>query len=162
MSAPILINSFRTAVRPPSPEDLGFKSFVVTDADAVEIPGIVSIEELRLNGHTIPQYVDHKVPKDSTLQTFDTLRMANYRLEVGPRGVPVLERSQGSNDGKWQLGSVVMVKGEWEDDAPAANADGLDALTKEELRAKATDLGITDFNDRTNKADLLALIRAKA
>ena len=111
------VAAFRSPIAAESAEDLGFRQFVVTDVQAVEVPGCLEIEEVRLNGAQIPPFEDHSVPVDGTHKNFQTLRVGNYALVPGPKGEPILLRGLNSNDGHWQLGSTVAVKGKWEEKA---------------------------------------------
>jgi hypothetical protein len=100
------IKPFDTIPRGPSPEIQGFKAFTVEDPDGLPLPGYASVQEVRLGVQDIPESIDHRVPTDATHRNFKTLRVYNWTLHNG-----VLLRGANSNDGKWQKGATVWVKG---------------------------------------------------
>jgi len=104
---------FEQPTREQSPEELGFRRFVVTNRDALALPGCTEVEEVRLGRAPVPAFELHSVPTDSTHRNFKTLRVHNYMLAQGDDGTPVLLRGLNSNDGKWQIGAEVYVRGEW-------------------------------------------------
>lgn len=116
MSEPQTVNRFAPAMQTLSAEDQGFRQFTAEESGYISTPGCLAIEELRLGLHPIPQYEDHQVPKDLTQKNFDTIRIPNYQLVEGPGGVTAVVRSLNSNDGRWQIGAVIYIKGRWADE----------------------------------------------
>lgn len=154
ISAPIEIPSaFHIPVQSLSPEDQGYRRIDVTEAtEYLEVPGLVEIDELKIGAYVVPAYEDHVVPIDTTETRFNTLRLRNYALsEVN--GKQCLLRGKNSNDGKWQAGAVLFVKGTWSDDV----SDDLTNMTLKDLKPIAEELGIP--HNRVARHDLIGLIR---
>jgi len=114
------INNFTRPVAPASLESQGFRSFDIVNADYVELPNCLTVEEVRLNGRVIPEFHEQQVPTDTTHTRFETHRVRMYMLDADAAGHPALMRSQSSNDGKWQVGAKLHVRGTWADQKPAA------------------------------------------
>lgn len=100
------VKPFDVIPRGTSPESEGFKAFIVEDPDGIALPGYVSVSAVKLGVNDMPQSQDHRVPTDGTHKNFKTLRVYNWQLHNG-----VLLRGANSNDGKWQKGATVWVKG---------------------------------------------------
>jgi hypothetical protein len=102
-------------------QEQGYRQFEITSAQEVETPGLLEIEELvfgwNKNGHhsetMIPPYTEHKVPLDTTESRFQDVRYQNYALAENQDGVPVVIRGSSSNDGNWQVGGFLLIKGKW-------------------------------------------------
>lgn len=93
-----------------------FRSFVIAREDSVDIPGCLSVEEVRLNGFPIPEYEVESVLSDLTRKKHHDVSIALWKLVPGPSG-PILLRGTKSNDGNWQKGSILSVKGTWDESA---------------------------------------------
>lgn len=130
----------------------GFRIFPITRSQGVDLPGCVSVEEVRLDGMVIPPYVDEKVLDDLTFQNRSSVRVPLYHLVGGPNG-PMVVRSLKSNDGAWQVGSTLSVKGVWSD-----NSAAYELMTLKDLKEEANALGIT-IPHNTPKAEVIAMIR---
>lgn len=102
-----------------NPESEGFKKFTVVNADFVEVPGCSKVEVVKLGIHTIPPFEMHDVPRDATHSRFDTIKVYNYQL-IDKDGIPALLRGLNSNDGKWQVGATVYIKGDFKKTEKAA------------------------------------------
>lgn len=152
MASPAVINLFPHQSAAVTDPNQGFRIFTVTRTQGVDLPGCVSLEEVRLNGHTIPPYVDEKVLDDLTFQNRSTVRVPLYHLVGGPNG-PMLVRSLKSNDGAWQMGATISVKGQWND-----NSEGYEMMTLKELKEEASSLGVV-IPSNTPKAEVIAMIR---
>jgi len=126
-----MVNPFLNPPRTVALESQGYKRFEITDTQFILVPGCISIESVLLNTKPLPPYEDHVVPIDTTERHYDTLRVPNYQLFEGPNGME-LHRGLNSNDGRWQIGSVVMIRGEWDEDAvaEAANEGALETVPK--------------------------------
>lgn len=92
-----------------------FRTFTVTRPDGVDLPGCLTIDEVLLDGHPIPAFITEKVMVDATRKNHEHIDVPLYMVVDGPEG-PILQRSLKSNDGRWQVGSQVSIKGTWDDD----------------------------------------------
>jgi len=101
----------------------------------------------------IPPYVDERVLLDTTMKNFKDLRIPLYDLIEGPDG-PLLIRSMKSNDGNWQVGSVVAVRGEW-----SQESDGLDEMKQSELQEEGVRMGLNFPRKGMKKIDMINAIR---
>ena len=175
---PTVIPAFATPKQTTPLRDQGFKQVLIKSTDYVLVPGLVSVEEIRLDGQILPEYTDHSVPKDGTHKNFETIRLPNYQVTRDFRGESILQRGLNSNDGKWQPGSILAIKGVWADsnapvgatEQPASTpqlpdakteADPLEGLTVPQLRARAAELGIDPFPPTVGKAVIQEAIRKK-
>jgi len=109
---PQVINTFPLPAQT-SDQKANYVQFKVERSDSVDVPGCTAIESLLLNGVEIPAFIDEKVPTDLTLRNFQPVRIPLYEIQDGPNG-PMLVRSSKSNDGRWQVGSIVSIKGTFE------------------------------------------------
>lgn len=92
-----------------------YRSFKVLNQDFVSLPNCLSVEAVRLDGRVMPQYAHEHVLTDLTMKHFQAVDVALWGLVDGPE-TPILVRGTKSNDGNWQLGSIVSVRGTWADD----------------------------------------------
>jgi hypothetical protein len=117
---PEVVNAFNKPIKSLSPEQEGFRAFPITEAEklGVELPGCTAIEEVRLGRHTLPNMIEHSVPIDTTDRNFKDIHLPTYVLDESNSGTPVLLRSLSSNDGHWQAGQTLYVKGTWADENP--------------------------------------------
>ena len=150
---PTVINTFRPHVQPSQMHDAGFRLFKVEDAQGVQVPGCLSISEVRLDGVVIPTSVQENWLKDTTFKNFERVEIPLYQLVQGPEG-PMIIRSLKSNDGLWQVGSVLAVRGEWADEG-----DGLDEMKLNDLYALSVEMGLSIPKVGIKKIDVIAAIR---
>lgn len=158
MSSKAVVNRFPQAIQTLSPEDQGFRQFIVTMPEYIEVPGCRLIEELRVGAVTMPAFETHKYPTDSTHSNFKEIEIPMYALVQGPAGHPAIVRSLNSNDGRWQVGAIVYVKGEFGD---AGESDGLRSKSLKEL----IEIAKNEFGEEfpavgTKKADVIAFIES--
>lgn len=158
-ATPHVVERFGGTLQTIAPEDQGFRPFTVKNPEFVEVPGCLGIEELRLGAHTMPAFEPHSVPIDSTLTNLKTIQIPMYGLVEGPSGHPVIRRSLNSNDGQWQVGAVIYVKGDWVDENTGSH-DGFEKRNLKELR----DLAKAEFGKEfpavgAKKIDVVAFIR---
>lgn len=143
------------------PESEGFRKFVVDNPDFIELPNCTAIEAVKMGGHDLEQVTVHYMPQDSTLQTLKPLNIYNWALDTSG-GKPVLLRGLNSNDGKWQVGAEVFVKGEWSDDkGKKSDGDNPDAelmkLDHRELVARAQAIN-PETRGNASRTDLVKII----
>ena len=150
---PTVVNTFRPFVQPNQMHEAGFRLFRVEDPQGVQVPGCKSISELRLDGVVIPPSVQEEWLKDLTMKNFERVEVPLYQLVEGTEG-PMIIRSLKSNDGNWQVGSVLAVKGEWD-----GESDGLDEMKTTDLYALSVELGLSIPKVGMKKIDVIAAIR---
>jgi hypothetical protein len=114
-----LVNTFKAPPVGSQETAANFKKFTVERSDFIELPGCLSVTEIRLDGHIIPPYEDREVLANTTGAT-KPIRVQLYSLQDSIHG-PILMRSEQSNDGAWQAGSTIWVSGTWQDDQPATS-----------------------------------------
>jgi len=96
----------------------GYRTFIPDNPNRLAVPGLLSIDEVLIDGILLPEYIDHEVPLDSTHTRFGIARVKLYKLDQG-----FLFRGNGSNDGKWQPEtSRIYIKGKWADETNAPTA----------------------------------------
>lgn len=117
MAAPATVRLFNSPTTILSDQEKGYRVFTVEQENFVLLPGCLSVEDIKLDGVTIPQYIEEEVLSDLTDKRFHTLRIALWDVVQNEQG-PALVRSLKSNNGKWQIGSRISVLGKWAD-APA-------------------------------------------
>ena len=170
MSTPQILNAFSAPTQRKTLNEQGFRQFEVVNADYVLTPGLIEIDTLLLNGVLIPPYQDHTVPVDSTDKNFKTIRTPLYQVAENHNSQAVILRSLQSNDGKWQIGSVIAVKGTWQGDTPVPaipepekkdEQEALETLTSAQLRARAKAMGLPDFPPVYANAKIIEAIRAE-
>lgn len=79
----------------------------------LRVPGLVTLEGVRVGPQSIPLTEDIEVPVDPQHSRKEIQSVSLVKLEVTPDGEEVLLRSLLSNDGLWQAGAKIYVAGEW-------------------------------------------------
>ena len=113
-------------------QEQGYRRFEITSAQEVEAPGLLSIDELvfgwNQGGHhsetPIPRYSEFEVPVDTTESRYQTIRFENWARSENQDGVAVVIRGANSNDGNWQVGGFLLIKGQWVDETARVAATG--------------------------------------
>lgn len=120
-------------------EELGGETriFVVEDPYIVKVPGLATLTGVMIDGIRLPLTEDRpfqKVPKDKEPETV-YVSMTMVELRYSDENGAHLIRSEFSNDGKWQVGSTLVVGGEWDDD-PESFVSSIDVAEKDAEIAK--------------------------
>lgn len=120
------------------------KAFTVSDARIVCVPGLTKLDAVEIDGVPMPftdlrnfAKLDPGKEPEVVQQEMPIVEL-RYADEVGP----FLARSVFSNDGVWQIGSSVVVRGDWDED-PETFTSSIDLASKdaeiEKLKAELAD-----------------------
>lgn len=102
----------------PETENVGLtKEFTGNGAGSLRVPGCLSIHTLWIDGAQVAPTETRIVreKKTGSVSVGREHEVEMYRLETGDDGVPILYRSKFSNDGIFQLGSRIVIAGEFVD-----------------------------------------------
>ncbi len=143
-------------------EELGGETriFVVEDPFIVKVPGLTTLTGVMIDGIRLPLVEDRpfqQVKPDKEPETvYEPMTMVELRYsdEDGPH----LIRSEFSNDGRWQVGSTLVVGGEW-DDNPETFASSIDLEEKDAEIAKLKEKAKAD---QAKKDAEIAKLKEKA
>jgi hypothetical protein len=112
------------------------REFVADGTPELRVPGLISLESVRIGTTSIPLERDYKLPSNGNFTEKVNITLPQVAHDVTPDGVPILLRSKHSNDGIWQKGAKVYVAGEWESEAQPTVATDADGKAKTEAAAK--------------------------
>jgi hypothetical protein len=120
-------------------QDLGGEPRVIKIEDPfiVKVPGLQTLTGVSIDGVRLPLVEDRPFqqcrPDKEPETTYEKMVMVELRYseEEGAH----LIRSEFSNDGRWQVGSTLVVAGEW-DDNPESFASSIDLEEKDAEIAK--------------------------
>lgn len=93
------------------------REFEGTGTPYLPVPGLKSLEKVRIGATEIPLSIIERVPVDANATIHEDVTIEMIRLEEGPGGTPVLLRNIKSNDGMWQAGMKIYVTGKWDSGA---------------------------------------------
>lgn len=145
------------------------REFTGDGGHKLAVPGLVGEPlAVRVGSIDIPARVTATFPDNRLNGQHVTTDMALLRVDRDSHDVPVLLRSQRSNDGYWQKGIKVHVWGEWEDDAtpeqsPSVQNGQNGAKSYEgdaspppetEIRAKLAALSLADLAKAAKRVDV--------
>lgn len=87
--------------------------FVGDGGPILAVPGLKSVEQVRINGAIMDLSIVQKIPTTPAQTDFYTHRTPVFMID-GDGASAVLRRVVQSNDGLWQKGAQVAITGEWE------------------------------------------------
>lgn len=134
------------------------REFVGDGTPYLKVPGLKDQPKSVRLGHTfLPMTITQDFPTGIPGR-LESVTSPLYILQHQADGMPVLLRSQQSNDGVWQKDVPVFVQGDWEDSSPLTRAgitveeaERLDAEEKAKANAEAVRL----------RAEIEAQVRAE-
>ena len=104
------------------------REFTGDGSHKLAVPGLIGEPTtVRVGSIEIPGRVSATFPDNRLNGQHVTTDMALIKVDRDSHDVPVLLRSQRSNDGYWQKGVKVHVWGEWDDAKPTSTEAGKEA-----------------------------------
>lgn len=103
----------------PPPDPKRTREFVGDDGYLLRVPGLLRVESVSLDGFELPDTIGYTVPIDAELTRFVGLAYQTYRLTQDLDGTPALQRSQFSNNARWNKNARILVVGDFAEEAPA-------------------------------------------
>ena len=129
----------------PAEDQMGeIKVFVVPAVDsagqfiaALPVPGCKEIFGVRLGRLELPELIEYEVPDSKNYSKKLHVKMPMWELGVTEEGDTVLYRNIYSNDGYWQPGEKVYIRGVFEEVDDTPGVLNPDATPKRKSRQEA-------------------------
>ena len=81
--------------------------------EKLRVPGLTKILGVRVGKTTVPLDVTHQFPVNTNFAASLPMSMPLIRLDQDEDGCPVVLRALQSNDGLWQKGEKIVIRGEF-------------------------------------------------
>ncbi len=118
--------------------------FTGDDTPYLRCPGLQQVAAIRAAGTNLPEVLEFPVLADLSGTSLRVDRWPAWDLSLGHDGVPVLRRSQFSNDGVWNKGLPVYVTGIWDEEVSPVTEAPSHIPTRNEQRPVMLEVGVPE------------------
>lgn len=102
----------------------------------LRVPGLKNLNSVQMGVMVMPLVFEMELPEYGRTDRYITTEVPTVQVAQDSDETPVLMRSVYSNDGIWQKGAEIIVRGEWEDTDDTAKPMQIDADVESYIEAE--------------------------